>query len=262
MRNRKPRWQIILNLIVWVTVIGLIDILKRIIRVIVNGLTKIFKRIIRRKKGQIHPRIVNRKKLTNASNNTAQAWWSLYWSFFAIIFFVISIGLILYLPSQYGINTSDKLISSGSFAANITNKETINGTYIVQNSDKSNTNIPSGNEFDLAIVSGILGGFALTVMFAGKTFPSYLKSSLLLQGIFYAIATIAFIIFGFYFGADKSGLLKNITGAIPIYTASFYIGLLSLSFGISLTLWSLIRLLFSNGWRRLWGIVKNAISGT
>lgn len=217
-----------------------------------------FRRVGKRTESNI-TRIGKQEKASSWSNNTVSAWWVFYWPFFMVIFTVIIIGTVLYLPTLYPKITSDNLTSTGNFQATVSDNLSINGTFQIQNPiNQTGTN---GNVFDLAIISGLLGGFALTMMGTRKRdYPKFLKASLLLQGVFYVLATVAFSVLGFYLAADRARLLEHLTQLVPVYGISFYTGIISFAFGISLTLWSLIRLL-GNNWKRFWNLVIQAISG-
>jgi hypothetical protein len=255
MRKRKPPWQSVLNIIAWVIVIGLIDLFKRIIIWFIN----LFRRAIGQRENTINPPLCGNKKTTNKSNNAARTRWNLYWMFWFIIFVVMLIGAVLYIPSLYPVTTSENLTSVGNFQTTFSDNQSINGTIQIQTSNNRSGN---GNVFDLAIISGLLGGFALALLTTReRNYPNFLKASLLLQGIFYILATVAFVVFGFYLAADIAKLLANSPQLSQVYQASFYIGIISLSFSVSLTLWSLIRLLFNNWWKRFWNLVIRAISG-
>jgi ABC-type Fe3+ transport system permease subunit len=245
MKEKKPSRQTALGIIVLVVLVGIMYW---------------FKRAGKRKESN-SPRIDKQERASDEPNNASSAWWFFYWPFFMVIFTVVLIGAVLYLPTLYPKITSDNLTSAGNFQATVSHNQSLTGTFQIQNPDNQSNTGNNGTVFDLALFSGLLGGFALAVFVARqRQYPKYLQANLSLQGISYVLATVAFIVFGFYLAADRARLLEHLTQLVPVYTISFYIGIISFAFGVSLTLWSLIRL-FGKNWKRFWNLVKQAISG-
>ena len=189
-------------------------------------------------------------------------WWSgLINILFMVLITVLSVGTILYLAGSYPLTSPSTNITLQSVGTLRTDNQSSNislqTTGTLQSPGTSQNN--GSPNFDLAVVAGILGGFAVTAAFIQKG-PKHLQTNLIFQAGFYVLATLAFIVFGLYLGADKAGLLKNNTFLVNVYQVSFYVGLISLAVGMSFTLWSLLRLLFGNlkGFLALW---EHAISG-
>jgi hypothetical protein len=111
--------------------------------------------------------------------------------------------------------------------------------------------------FDLATVTGLIGGFMLVYAFANSC-PQILKRRLRNAGVSYLISTIAFVIFGLYQAADQAGLGDTLTGTsqewfVVVYSATFYLGAIALSVALSITVWSIPALI-------RWDKSKEAVS--
>ncbi len=201
MKDNRPFWHNLLR--------------ASLVTVVLVGIMLWFKRAGKRKESN-SIRIGKQEEAPGESNNAGSVWRFFYWLFFMVIFTVILIGAVFYLFASYPIPISDNLTSTGNFQATISDNQSITGTFQIQNPDNQpkTGNIETG--FDLAIVSGLLGGFALTLV-ATRRGPKHLQTSLIVQGVFYVLATVAFIVFGFYLAADKARLLESLSGLVPVY---------------------------------------------
>ena len=246
LKEMKQRCKATLNIIASLVLVGIIYWVKKAKKENVNDSSQ---------------RENQEEAFDKSDNSRRKWWWFFYWPFFIVIFTIIMIGAILYLPTLYPKVNSDNVISAGNFQATVSENQSINGTFQIQYTDNESQTSNADNVFNLAIISSLLGGFALTMMVAQKSYyPKFLHASLLLQGVFYVLATVAFIVFGFYLAADRTRMLENLQQLVPVYTTSFYVGIISFGFSISLTIWSLIRLISKN-WKRFWNLVMQAIEG-
>jgi len=84
-----------------------------------------------------------------------------------------------------------------------------------------------GQPFELAKISALLGGFALTGGFSGITTHDILKFRLRRIGALYIVSTIFFVLFGLYQPLDKSDAAESLKNILKIVIPlAFYGGLI------------------------------------
>lgn len=115
--------------------------------------------------------------------------------------------------------------------------------------------------FQLATVTGLLGGFPLVAGYGEKLGDEEVRKKLKVIGWVYLLSAIMFVLFGFYQAADRAGLFTG-SGAlewlmIVIYGVTFYVGALAMIYGMWKSLEMLSGLLKEEApWQKVVSAVK------